>query len=125
MIAVHRTLGIIVVLLALGGTIWAVHDWLGRGAVHPRLMTFTVAMSAVIGFQALFGIILAIMGDRPVDGTTHFIVGPATLFVLPVARRVAAGRSSDRAATAILAVAWFVLLLLTLRAVGSGAGLNG
>jgi heme A synthase len=124
MLAVHRVLAIVIVLLALGGTIWAVHDWLGRGAVHPRLMTFTIAMSAVIGLQAVFGIILAVTGNRPVDGTTHFIVGPATLFVLPVARRVASTRSSDRAATAILAVAWFVLLLLTLRAVGSGGGIN-
>ncbi len=111
-------------LLALGGTIWAVHDWLRRGAVHPRLLTFTVAMSALIGLQALFGITLAIMGNRPADGTTHFVVGPLTLFVLPLARRVAAGRS-DRAASAILAVAWFVLMLLALRAVGSGGGLSG
>jgi hypothetical protein len=112
------------VLLALGGTIWAVHDWLRRGAVHPRLVTFTIAMSGVIGLQALFGITLAIMGNRPADGTTHFVVGPLTLFVLPVARRVAAGRS-DRAGSAILAVAWFALMLLTLRAVGSGGGLGG
>ncbi len=111
-------------LAALGGTIWAVHDWLRRGAVHPRLLTLTVAMSALIGLQALFGIVLAIMGNRPADGATHFVVGPITLFVLPVARRVAAGRS-DRAESAILAVAWFVLMLLALRAVGSGGGLSG
>jgi heme A synthase len=120
-LVVHRSLALLVVLLALGGSIWAVHDWLGRGAVHPRLLTFTIAMSAVVGLQAVIGIVLALMGDRPVDGATHFVVGPLTLVVLPVARRIAAGRS-DRAASAILAVAWFVLLLLTLRAVGSGAG---
>jgi heme A synthase len=124
MLTVHRALAIVVVLLALGGTLWAVHDWLRRGSVHPRLMTFTIAMSGVIGVQALFGIILAIQGDRPVDGTTHFIVGPLTLFVLPIARRASAGRS-DRASSATLAVAWFLLLLLTLRAVGSGGVLSG
>jgi heme A synthase len=124
MLAAHRTLAIVVVLLALGGTLWAVHDWLRRGSVHRRLMTFTAAMSAVIGLQALFGIILAIQGDRPADGATHFVVGPLTLFVLPIARRVSAGRS-DRASSAMLAVAWFVLLLLTLRAVGSGGVLSG
>ena len=124
MLAVHRALALILVLLALGGTIWAVHDWLGRGAVHPRLLTLTIAMSAAIGVQAVLGIVLAMMGDRPVDGTVHFVVGPLTLFVLPVARRAAAGRS-DRAASAVLAVGWFLLLLFTLRAVGSGGGLNG
>jgi heme A synthase len=120
----HRSLALLVVLLALGGTIWAVHAWLRRGSVHPRLLTLTVAMSGVIGVQALLGILLAVTGRRPVDGSTHFVVGPLTLFVLPVARRAIAGRS-DRAASAILAVAWFVLLLLTLRAVGSGGGLSG
>ncbi len=123
MLVVHRTLALIVVLLALAGTLWAVHDWLRRGAIHRRLLTFTVAMSAVIGLQALFGTLLALTGNRPADGATHFVVGPLTLFVLPVTRRLLAGRS-DRAASAILAVAWFALLLLTLRAVGSGGGLN-
>jgi heme A synthase len=124
MLAVHRALAIAIVLLALVGTLWAVHDWLRRGSVHPRLLIFTIAMSGVVAVQALFGIILATQGDRPADGTTHFIVGPLTLFVLPIARRVSAGRS-DRAASATLAVAWFVLLLLTLRAVGSGGVLSG
>jgi heme A synthase len=124
MLTVHRTLAIVVVLLALAGTLWGVHDWLRRGSVHPRLMSLTIAMSGVIGLQALLGIILALQGDRPADGATHFIVGPLTLFVLPIARRVSAGRSG-RAASATLAVAWFVLLLLTLRAVGSGGVLSG
>jgi len=123
-LVVHRTLALIVVLLALAGTLWAVHDWLRRDAIHPRLLTFTMAMSGVIGLQALFGILLAVTGNRPADGATHFAVGPLTLFVLPVARSLAAGRS-HRAASATFAVAWFVLLLLTLRAVGSGGGIAG
>jgi hypothetical protein len=32
-LVVHRTLALIVVLLALAGTLWAVHDWLWRGAL--------------------------------------------------------------------------------------------
>jgi len=59
-------------LLALAGTLWAVHDWLRRDAIHPRLLTFTMAMSGVIGLQALFGILLAVTGNRPADGATHF-----------------------------------------------------
>jgi hypothetical protein len=120
----HRTLALVVVILALGGTLWAVHDWLRVGALHPRLLTFTIAMSAVIGLQALFGILLAVGGNRPIDGSTHFVVGPLTLVVLPLTRRLVVGRS-DRAASAFYAVGWFVLLLLTLRAVGSGGGIGG
>ncbi len=80
-------------------------------------------MSGLIGVQALLGIVLAVMGNRPADGATHFVVGPLTLLVLPMARRTASGRS-DRAESAIVAVAWFVLMLLALRAVGSGGGLS-
>jgi heme A synthase len=123
-LVVHRILALIIVFLALGGTLWAVHDWLRRGAIHPRLLTFTLAMSAVIGLQTLFGILLAVTGSRPVDGATHFVVGPMTLFALPVARRLIVGQS-DGAASAILAIAWFGLMLLTLRAVGSGGGISG
>ena len=124
MLAVHRTLAVAVVLLALAGTLWAVHGWLSRGSVHPRLLTLTVLMSAVIGVQAVLGIILAVQGERPADGTTHFVVGPLTLFALPVARRVATGRS-DRLAAGALAVGWFVLLFLALRATGSGGTIGG
>ena len=124
MLAVHRTLAVAVVLLALAGTLWAVHGWLSRGSIHPRLMTLTVLMSAVIGVQAVLGIVLAIQGYRPADGTTHFVTGPLTLIALPIARRVGAGRS-DRAASAVLAVGWLGLLLLTLRAAGSGGTIGG
>ena len=119
MVIVHRTLALVIVLLSLGGWLWATENWLRRGSVSSRLITATIGMSAVIGLQAVFGIVLAITGHRPVDGATHFVVGPLTLFVLPVARRVA-GAGRDRRAAAILAVAWLILLLLVLRAVGSG-----
>jgi hypothetical protein len=122
---IHRTLAFVIVLLALGGTIWAVRDWLRHGQIHPRLLSLSRGMSAAVGVQALLGIILALtMGRRPADGVTHFVVGPLTLLVLPVTLRVIAGRPSRHAA-ATLAVAWFVLLLLTLRAVGSGGSLSG
>jgi heme A synthase len=122
-VSVHRTLALVVVLLALGGTLWSAENWLRRGAISPRLTTATIAMSAVVGLQAVFGILLAVMGNRPADGVAHFLVGPLTLFALPVARRVAGARN-DRSGAAILTVGWLGLLLLALRAVGSGGGLG-
>ncbi|MHB8718988.1 MAG: hypothetical protein ACYDAC_08880 [Candidatus Dormibacteria bacterium] len=123
MVTLHRTLALVVVLLALGGTMWAAYCWLSRGAVSPRLMTLTVGMSAVVGLQAVFGIILVITGYRPADPSWHFVVGPLTLFALPVGRRLA-GDGSTRRGAGILAVAWLVLLGLAIRAVGSGGGLG-
>ena len=84
----------------------------------PRLRLASRAMSAVVGVQALLGISLAISGDRPADWT-HFIFGPLTLLVLPVAVRVSA-RREGRAAASWLLGGWTALLLLTLRAVGTG-----
>ena len=123
MVTVHRTLALVVVLLALAGTLWAAHGWLAKGAISSRLMTLTIGMSAVVGLQALFGIVLAITGFRPADGSWHFVVGPLTLFTLPVGRRLA-GDGSTRRGAAILTIAWALLLALALRAVGSGGGLG-
>ena len=123
MVTVHRTLAFVVVLLALGGALWAAENWLRRGSVSSRLMTLTIGMSAVIGLQAVFGIVLAIQGYRPDDGATHFVVGPLTLFVLPIGRRLA-GDGANRRSAGILTIAWVLLLALALRAVGSGGGLT-
>ena len=123
MITVHRTLAFVIVLLALVGTLWAAYGWLMRGRIASPLLTLTIGMSGVVGLQALFGIILAIQGYRPEDGSWHFVVGPLTLFALPVGRRFA-GDGETRRGAAILTVAWLVLLALAIRAAGSGGGLT-
>lgn len=123
MLAVHRTLAVVLVLLALGATLWAARSAVRR-QVPSRLLKLTLAVSALLGVQALLGVVLAIEGGRPQDGATHFVVGPLTLLVLPVTRRVVGDRE-DRAAATSLAVAWGVLLILSLRAVGSGGSVSG
>ena len=123
MVTVHRTLAFVIVLLALVGTLWAAYGWLARGGISSRLMTLTIGMSGVVGLQAVFGIVLAITGFRPADGSWHFVVGPLTLFALPIGRRLA-GDGEGRRAAGILTVAWLVLLALAIRAAGSGGGLT-
>ena len=123
MVTVHRTLALVIVLLSLVGTLWALYGWLARGAVSSALMTLTIGMSAVVGLQALFGITLAITGFRPDDGSWHFVVGPLTLFALPVGRRLARDGTTRRGA-GILTLAWLVLLVLASRAVETGGGLG-
>lgn len=124
MAAVHRGLAVVVVFTALGGLLWSAHGWLARGRVRPALLTLTVGMSALLGVQAVLGAILAIGGARPVDGVTHFVTGPLALLVLPIGRRVST-RQRPRVAAGVLALTWLLLLVLVLRAVGSGGGLSG
>jgi hypothetical protein len=113
----HQKLAVVIVLVSLGGTMWA-----GYSAYHSRLggrlLFFGWVALAAIAAQALLGIILGISGSRPADGL-HFVFGPATLVALPLAARAARGREPQRAAL-ILAVGWFITLVLSLRAVGTG-----
>src|SRR5438445_517195 len=85
-----RGLAVVIVLVALGGTLWAAYC-----AYQSRLswwLTFFGGVAvAAIAAQALLGIILGVSGSRPADGL-HFVFGPATLLALPIATRVARGR---------------------------------
>lgn len=123
MAAAHRVLAVVVVFAVLGGVLWSAHGWLARGAVRPALLALTVGVSALLGVQAVLGVVLATGGARPADVLTHFVVGPLALLVLPVGRRVSS-RLGSRAAAGALTLCWLLLLVLVLRAVGSGGGLS-
>lgn len=121
MLAIHRALTVVVVLVALAGAIWAAY-LAYRQRSSARLAWTGTAATAVIALQALFGIVLAVQGDRPHD-QIHFVIGPATLLALPAARVLARDRG-EGARRLILAAGWVVTLGLALRAAGSG-GLTG
>ena len=113
----HRELAVVIVLLALGGTIWSGYvaykaRWSSRLGALGSITTFAIAL------QALFGVLLAAAGQRPQD-PLHFVFGPATLVALPMAR-LAARRGSDRAAGLVVCAGWLATLALSLRATGSG-----
>jgi hypothetical protein len=116
----HQKLAVVIVLVSLGGALWS-----GYSAYHARLsgrLIFLTSTAVVaIAAQALLGIILGVTGSRPAD-PLHFVFGPATLLVLPISQRAGRGREPRRAAL-ILAIGWFITLVLSLRAVGTGGGL--
>jgi asparagine N-glycosylation enzyme membrane subunit Stt3 len=117
----HQKLAVVIVLVALGGTMWAAYcayhsRWSGR------LTLFGGVAVAAIAAQALLGTILGVSGSRPVD-PLHFVFGPATLLALPIAARVARGRE-PRPAALILGAGWFITLVLSLRAAGTGGVLT-
>jgi len=121
MATAHQKLAVAIVLLALGGTLWAGYvAYKARSAA--RLQTATRLMIAVLGVQAVFGIVIALLGSRPQD-PLHFVFGPATIVALPAATGLGRGRP-ERTAAAILAAGWVVTLALSLRAVGTAGGVT-
>lgn len=121
MLAVHRALTVVVVLVALAGTVWAAYLAYKQRS-SARLAWTAIAATATIALQALFGIVLAVQGDRPHD-PVHFVIGPATLLALPAARVLARERG-ENARRVLLAAGWVLTMGLALRAAGSG-GLSG
>jgi len=114
---VHRELTVVIVLLALGGTVWSGYVAYRRHASR-RLTQLGVVTVVALALQALTGIVLAAGGGRPQD-PLHFLYGPATIVALPAAMAAARGREA-RAAAVILGAGWLVTLALGLRAAGSG-----
>jgi hypothetical protein len=118
---VHQKFAVVIVLLALSGTLWAGYVAY-RGGRIDLVRQAGRAMSVVLVLQATLGIALAVGGNRPAD-SLHFLYGPLLLAVLPLADLVARARPQQGRAL-VLAVAWLVTLALSLRAAGTGGGLS-
>lgn len=121
MVAAHRTLSVVIVLLALVGTLWGAYAAY-RLRAGERLGAFGWVTTAALVLQAVFGVVLAGGGSRPQEGL-HFVFGPLTLLALPGARWMAGARgSSPRNQALVVAAGWVLTLALGLRAVGTGGG---
>jgi heme A synthase len=119
--AVHQKLAVAIVLLALGGFLWS--GYLAyRGRESHRLQLLAGITAAAVGLQALFGIVLTILGNRPTD-PLHYLYGPVTVLALLLTLRPRSGRT-ERASRIILCAGWLAVLALSLRAVGTGGGLR-
>jgi len=119
-VTAHQKLAVVIVLLALGGALWA-----GLSAYQSwntgRLRQFGWITSGFIALQVASGVALAIGGNRPAD-SLHFIVGPLVIVSLPIANVVAWRREThgERGQGIALVIAWLITLVLALRAVGTG-----
>jgi hypothetical protein len=121
MLAAHRALSVVIVLLALVGTLWGGYVAY-RLRAGGRLGSYGWLMTAALVLQACFGIVLAAGGSRPQDAL-HFVFGPLSVLALPGARWLAAARGGgDRVQTVVVAAGWALTLGLSLRAVGTGGG---
>jgi hypothetical protein len=119
--AVHQKLAVAIVLLALGGSLWA--GYLAyKARTSSRLRLLAGITGATVGIQAVLGIVLTILGNRPAD-PLHFLYGPATVIALILTLSPGRGRT-ERAARIVLCAGWLAVLALSLRAVGTGGALR-
>jgi len=117
LVQVHQRLGFALLLLLLVGVLLAVlaarlTGWL------PTVRTYLWLCFAAISVQALLGILLLILGERPEEGL-HLLYGPVTFLSLPIAAGLARG-ASRRTQAWTLAGGFLVALLLGFRALATG-----
>lgn len=117
MATLHQKLTVVIVLAALGGSIWSGYVAY-KGHLAPRLRTAGWVMVVALVLQGASGMVLGLSGNRPVDAS-HFVFGPLTLLVLPIALLAGRGRS-QRAESLIAFAGWLVTFGLSLRAAGTG-----
>ena len=115
MTTIHSRLAIALVALAVAGLAWSLAGW-RRAVVHPGLRAFALLVLAATVLQGLIGIALAVAGHRPAAGL-HLFYGPATVLA---AAWGAAPRRNQRATRNALAIGMGAMVLMTIRAVGTG-----
>lgn len=117
----HRLLAVGIVLVSLGGTLWSI--WaVYRGRDPRRLPLLGAVMAAAVALEAVAGLVLLLTGQRPPQ-PVHELVGALCLLPLPAA--LLAGRArSPRTARWLAMAGWIALLLLALRAAGSGSSVQ-
>ena len=119
MVTVHQRLGEAVQLLGIVGALWA--GWcVYRRTASPSLRVYVLLSEAVITFQAVLGIALAISGHRPHDGI-HFFYGPAVLLSLPAAWLIGT-RTDERGEHLAVLGGCVAVVLFSIRAIQTGGG---
>jgi hypothetical protein len=115
--AVHRSLAIVVLLLAAAFTVAALGAaW--RGGSRPWLEWTERIVAAVIGLEALAGVVLYGTGHRP-EETLHLLYGVAALIALPFGGYFAA-EAPPRPRAAVLAFAGILTVGIIFRSFATG-----
>ena len=90
-----------------------------------RPWRISLIVTAVVGLlQALFGIILVLLGQKPGTGTglfyLHYVYGGIVALIIPVAITYATGGKNPRRDLLIFSIAALILVAAALRALATG-----
>ncbi len=116
-----------VFLILASGTIsgiWGLILFFMKKTIN-RPWRIALIITAVVGaLQALLGIILLLLGQKPGSGTglyyLHYIYGAIVVLVIPVAITYATGGKNQRRDILIFSIAALVLVAAALRALTTG-----
>ena len=121
MATLHQKLAVVIVLAALGGTIWSGYLTY-RARESQRLRQVGWVLVSVAAVQGAAGLLVTTSGGQP-NQVWHYVFGPLSFLALPAALLAASARSGRVAASIVLA-GWLLTFAIGLRAIGTG-GLPG
>jgi asparagine N-glycosylation enzyme membrane subunit Stt3 len=116
-VSVHARLGVAVVIVAAAGAVLVLVAR-RRTDMIPTVRVFVRLCGALAGLQALIGLVLLAIGERPAEGI-HLFYGAATVIPIPLAE-VYAKRFPARDETMLLLYGAAATALFGLRAITTG-----
>ena len=116
------------ILILIAGTvtgIWGLILYFMKKQTIIRPWRIALIFTAIVGLlQALFGIILLLMGQKPGTGTglyyLHFVYGAIVALAIPVAVTYATGGKKPRRDMLLFSIIALVLVAAALRALTTG-----
>lgn len=117
--SIHARLGVAVIAVAVVGAILVLVAR-GRPGALPMVRVFVRLCAATAALEAVVGIVLLLLGNRPAEGI-HFFYGAATVIPIPLAEAMAR-RNHLADETWLLLAGAVATALFGLRAVTTGGG---
>jgi hypothetical protein len=116
-VSIHARLGIAVVVVAAVGAVLVLVAR-GRPDAVPTVRVFVRLCAAAAVVEAVIGLVLLAIGERPAEGI-HYFYGAATVLPIPIAE-VYARRFPARNETMLLLAGAAATALFGLRAITTG-----
>jgi heme A synthase len=114
-------------LVLASGTIsgiWGLVLFFTKKTFNRPWRTTLIITAIVAALQALLGIILVLLGQRPGTGTglyyLHYVYGAIVVLAIPVAVTYATGSKNQRRDILIFSIASLILVAAALRALTTG-----
>jgi heme A synthase len=114
-------------LVLASGTIsgiWGLILFFTKKTFNRPWRTTLIITAIVAALQALLGIILVLLGQRPGTGTglyyLHYVYGAIVVLAIPVAITYATGSKNQRRDILIFSIASLILVAAALRALTTG-----
>jgi len=114
-------------LVLASGTIsgiWGLILFFTKKTFNRPWRTTLIITAVVAALQALLGIVLVLLGQRPGTGTglyyLHYVYGAIVVLAIPVAVTYATGSKNQRRDILIFSIASLILVAAALRALTTG-----